>query len=149
MRHQLRAGPTLYSAVLAEALRPRQRVNRAAQALMPPLRLMKRSSASEAGLHMAAYRITRDHTGLSLCCRPSTSVAEYGWAASAASFLRRGAPRRGRAHGAAPGASGEIDVISRGSSMSILSAICSNRLATARNAPAKNLRSLAGRSARH
>jgi hypothetical protein len=43
----------------------------------------------------------------------------------------------------------EIDVISRGSSMSILSAICSNRLATARNAPAENLRSFAGRSARH
>jgi Protein of unknown function (DUF3102) len=53
------------------------------------------------------------------------------------------------ARGAAPGVSGEIDVSSGGSSMSILSAICSNRLATARNAPAKNLRSLAGRSARH
>jgi hypothetical protein len=43
----------------------------------------------------------------------------------------------------------EIEIISGGSSMSISFAICSNRLATARNAPAKNLRSFAGRSARH
>jgi hypothetical protein len=60
-RHQLRAGPTLYSAVLDEAVRPIHRENRPAQALMPPLGLTNRSSGSESGLYAAAYRKSRDH----------------------------------------------------------------------------------------
>jgi hypothetical protein len=60
-RHQLRAGPTLYPAVLAEVPRPDHRENRAAQALMPPLRLMNCTRGSESSLCAAAYRRTRDH----------------------------------------------------------------------------------------
>src|SRR5436190_22191717 len=39
----------------------RQRVNRDAQLLMPPLRLMNWSSGSEFKLYLSAYRSTRDH----------------------------------------------------------------------------------------
>jgi hypothetical protein len=46
--------PTLYPAVLRGAARPRHRENRAAQALMPPLRRMNWSRGSESGLHAAA-----------------------------------------------------------------------------------------------
>jgi len=53
-RHQLGAGPTLYSAVLDDAVRPRRRLNRPAQALMPPLRLMNTSRGSEPGLYALA-----------------------------------------------------------------------------------------------
>ena len=41
--------------------RRRHRENRAAQALIPPFRLMNCSSGSESGLYTAAYRMTRDH----------------------------------------------------------------------------------------
>jgi len=59
------------------------------------------------------------------------ALTATGWEGWAGCPVGRGADGS-RAHGAASGASGEIDVISRDSLMSILSAICSNRLATAR-----------------
>ena len=40
---------------------PRERVNRAAHSLMPPLRLMNLSSGLDSDLYSNAYRSTRDH----------------------------------------------------------------------------------------
>jgi hypothetical protein len=46
---------------LFAAFRPGLREKRAAQALMPPLRLMNWPKTSESDLYAAAYRISRDH----------------------------------------------------------------------------------------
>jgi len=59
--HRLRAGGTPYSAVLDEAVRPRHRVKRAAQALMPPFLRINSANGSESGLYTPAYLITRLH----------------------------------------------------------------------------------------
>jgi hypothetical protein len=60
-RHQLRARPTIQPAALDEASRPKHRLYREAQALMPPFRRINWSRGSESGLYAAAYLITRDH----------------------------------------------------------------------------------------
>jgi hypothetical protein len=49
--------------------RPRQRVNRPAQALFPPLRRMHVASGSAFDVYSIAYRRTRDHFGSRQTCR--------------------------------------------------------------------------------
>jgi hypothetical protein len=124
----------------------------AGRALLVPINGWNYSEKVDLWLTVPSFAIAGRLPAASIFRGPLRQVARYRPVRAGKRLPRvrlgRGADG-GRAHGAAPGASGEIDVISGGSSMSILSAICSNRLATARNASAKNLRSFAGRSARH